>query len=209
VDKKLELLARVPLFSGLGKAGLAQVAKLADEIDLPAGKQLLQQGDHPHEFFLIVDGSVRIDRDGAQINTLGPGDFLGEIALLDGGQRSATATAVTPVSLLILGQREFNTLLNDYPDIRASVITALARLAAAATATAAVVGLLVENRRDLGVVDVCLVIPVETGVDYLGQALALDGLHGCGDDLLADADRVLRDRTEHQTALDRIDLSLA
>jgi CRP/FNR family cyclic AMP-dependent transcriptional regulator len=127
VDKKLELLARVPLFSGLGKAGLAQVAKLADEIDLPAGKQLLQQGDHPHEFFLIVDGSVRIDRDGAQINTLGPGDFLGEIALLDGGQRSATATAVTPVSLLILGQREFNTLLNDYPDIRASVITALAR----------------------------------------------------------------------------------
>jgi CRP/FNR family transcriptional regulator, cyclic AMP receptor protein len=127
VDKKLELLARVPLFSGLGKGSLAQIAKLADEIDLPAGKQLLQQGDHPHEFFLIVDGSVRIDRDGAQINTLGPGDFLGEIALLDGGQRSATATAVTPVNLLILGQREFNTLLNDYPDIRTSVLTALAR----------------------------------------------------------------------------------
>jgi CRP/FNR family transcriptional regulator len=100
---------------------------LADEIDLPAGKQLLQQGDHPHEFFLIVDGSVRIDRDGAQINTLGPGDFLGEIALLDGGQRSATATAETPVNLLILGQREFNTLLNDYPDIRTSVLTALAQ----------------------------------------------------------------------------------
>jgi CRP/FNR family cyclic AMP-dependent transcriptional regulator len=127
VDKKLELQARVPLFSGLGKGSLAQIAKLADEIDLPAGKQLLQQGDHPHEFFLIVDGSVRIDRDGAQINTLGPGDFLGEIALLDGGQRSATATAVTPVNLLILGQREFNTLLNDYPDIRTSVLTALAR----------------------------------------------------------------------------------
>lgn len=127
MDKKLELLAHVPLFSGLDKGSLAQIAKLADEIDLPAGKQLLQQGDHPHEFFLIVDGSVRIDRDGAQINTLGPGDFLGEIALLDGGQRSATATAVTPVNLLILGQREFNTLLNDYPDIRTSVLTALAR----------------------------------------------------------------------------------
>ncbi len=127
MDKKLELLAHVPLFSGLGKGSLAQIAKLADEIDLPAGKQLLQQGDHPHEFFLIVDGSVRIDVDGVQINTLGPGDFLGEIALLDGGQRSATATAVTPVSLLILGQREFNTLLNDFPDIRASVLTALAR----------------------------------------------------------------------------------
>ncbi len=126
MDKK-QLLARVPLFSGLDKVGLGRVAKLADEIDLPAGKQLLQQGDHPHEFFLIVDGSVRIDRDGAQINTLGPGDFLGEIALLDGGQRSATATAVTPVNLLILGQREFNSLLNEFPDIRSSVLTALAQ----------------------------------------------------------------------------------
>jgi CRP/FNR family cyclic AMP-dependent transcriptional regulator len=127
VDKKQELLAKVPLFSGMDKAGLAQIAKLADEIDLPAGKQLLQQGDHPHEFFLIVDGSVRIDVDGAQINMLGPGEFLGEIALLDGGQRSATATAESPVRLLILGRREFNTLLNDFPDIRVSVLTALAR----------------------------------------------------------------------------------
>jgi CRP/FNR family cyclic AMP-dependent transcriptional regulator len=125
VDSKIELLSRVPLFSGLDQEELSHIAKLADEIDLPAGKQLLQQGDHPHEFFLIVAGSVRIDRDGAQINTLGPGDFLGEIALLDGGQRSATATAVTAVSLLILGRREFNSLLNEFPDIRASVVTAL------------------------------------------------------------------------------------
>ena len=109
MDKKLEMLARVPLFSALDKAGLAQVARLADEIDLPAGKQLLQQGGSPHEFFLILDGSVRIERDGAELNMQGPGDFLGEIALLDGGQRSATATAVTPVRLLVLGQREFNT----------------------------------------------------------------------------------------------------
>ena len=127
MDKKLELLARVPLFSGLDKVGLAQIAKLADEIDLPAGKQLLHQGDHPHEFFLIVEGSVRIDRDGEQISTLGPGEFLGEIALLDGGQRRATATAETPVSLLILGRREFNSLLNEFPDIRSSVLTALAQ----------------------------------------------------------------------------------
>jgi CRP/FNR family transcriptional regulator, cyclic AMP receptor protein len=126
VDKKLELLARVPLFSGLDKVGLAQIAKLADEIDLPAQTQLLQQGAHPHEFFLIVDGSVRIDRAGEQINMLGPGDFLGEIALLDGGQRTATATAVTPVSLLILARREFNSLLNEFPDIRSSVLAALA-----------------------------------------------------------------------------------
>ena len=124
---KNKLLAGVPLFSGLDKSGLAQIAKLADEVDLPAGRKLLQQGDNPHEFFLIVDGSVRIDIDGEQINTLGPGDFLGEIALIDGGQRSATATSVTPVSLLILGRREFNTLLNEFPDIRTSVLMALAQ----------------------------------------------------------------------------------
>ncbi len=126
MDKKLELLSRVPLFSGLDTAGLEQVGKLADEIDLPAGKELLQEGAHPHEFFLIVDGSVGIVRDGQRLNTLGPGDFLGEIALLDGGRRTATATTETPVRLLVLGSREFHSLLNQFPAIRDSVMAALA-----------------------------------------------------------------------------------
>jgi CRP-like cAMP-binding protein len=126
VDKKLELLAHVPLFSGLDRAGLEQVGKLADEIDLPPGKELLREGSTPHEFFLIIDGTVAIVRDGERVNTLGPGDYLGEIALLDGGARSATASAETAVRLLVLGTREFHSLLVEFPDIRVAVLRTLA-----------------------------------------------------------------------------------
>jgi CRP-like cAMP-binding protein len=126
VDQKLELLAQVPLFSGLDRAGLEQVGKLADEIDLPAGKQLLREGSTPHEFFLIIDGTVAIVRDGERVNTLGPGDYLGEIALVDGGARSATASAETAVRLLVLGTREFHSLLAEFPEIRVAVLRTLA-----------------------------------------------------------------------------------
>src|SRR5437016_6156116 len=117
MDRKIELLAKVPLFSRIDQSGLAHVAKLTDQVDLPAGKELLHEGEIPYEFFLIVEGSVRIERDRKVLNTLGPGDFLGEIALLDGGRRTATATTDTPVSVLVLGRREFNSLLNEFPDV--------------------------------------------------------------------------------------------
>jgi CRP/FNR family transcriptional regulator len=126
VDTKQEMLSRVPLFAGLDRSGLEHVSRLADEIDLPADKLLLHEGELPYEFFLIVEGQVRIERDGQQINTLGPGDFLGEIALLDGGRRTATATSQTPVRLLVLGSREFHSLLAEHPDIRSAVLAALA-----------------------------------------------------------------------------------
>jgi CRP-like cAMP-binding protein len=126
VDAKLELLAKVPLFAKLDHKSLEKVGRLADEIDLPAGKMLMHEGELPYEFFLIVDGQVRIERDGQQLNVLGAGDFLGEIALLDGGRRTATATTVTPVRLLVLGTREFHSLLAEHPDIRESVLAALA-----------------------------------------------------------------------------------
>jgi CRP-like cAMP-binding protein len=126
MDAKLELLSRVPLFSKLDRSSLERVARLVDEIDLPADKRLLHEGELPYEFFLIVDGQVRIDRDGQQVNVLGPGDFFGEIALLDGGRRTATATTLTPVHLLVLGTREFHSLLVEHPDIREAVLGALA-----------------------------------------------------------------------------------
>jgi len=126
MDAKLELLSKVPLFSGLDRGALEHVGRLVDEIDLPADKLLLHEGELPYEFFLIVDGSVRIERDGQQINVLGAGDYLGEIALLDGGQRTATAITQTPVRLLVLGTREFHSLLTEFPDIRAAVLNQLA-----------------------------------------------------------------------------------
>jgi len=125
-DRKLELLRSVPLFSACSKTNLARIARLVDEIDLPAGHVLTQQGRTGNEFFIIVDGTVRVDRDGRRIDTVGPGDFLGEIALIDHRPRTATATCETPCRLLVLAHREFHTLLADTPSIASAVLKALA-----------------------------------------------------------------------------------
>jgi len=125
-DHKLELLRAVPLFSACGKGSLARIARLVDEVDLPAGHVLTQQGRVGDEFFIIVAGTVRVDRDGRRIDTLGPGDFLGEISLIDHRPRTATATCETPCRVLVLAHREFHTLLADSPGIASAVLTSLA-----------------------------------------------------------------------------------
>ena len=93
--QKQELLERVPLFAGVSAAGIEELGGIADEIDVRAGTVLTHEGYREGFFFVIVSGTVRIERGGVTINTLGPGEFLGEIALLDGGPRTATATAET------------------------------------------------------------------------------------------------------------------
>jgi CRP-like cAMP-binding protein len=125
-DQKLELLKHTPLLAQLGRRELDEVGRLADEIDVAAGKVLMRQGDSGGEFFVLVDGSVRIDRDGNRIRNLGPGDFFGEIALVSEGPRTATATAETPTKLLVLGHREFHSLMSQYPSIQVSVLNCLA-----------------------------------------------------------------------------------
>ena len=126
MDHKTELLQRVPLFARFGRNELEQVSRLVDEIDVPAGQELLSQGAFAQEFFVISDGSVRVERDGKVIRSLGPGDFLGEIALLDGGKRTASATAEVPSRLLVLGHREFHSLLDKFPSVRTAVLEGLA-----------------------------------------------------------------------------------
>jgi CRP/FNR family cyclic AMP-dependent transcriptional regulator len=126
-DPKTELLRRVPLFAGLDRRGLNEIGRLAEEVDLPAGAVLMREGQTGHEFFLIVDGRVRVERGGRVVNVAGPGDFLGEIALVDGGPRSATATAEERVRAIVLGQREFHSVLERHPQIRLQVLNALAK----------------------------------------------------------------------------------
>jgi CRP-like cAMP-binding protein len=99
---------------------------LADEVDVPAGRCLMAQGDRGVEMFVIVSGQVRVERDGTRINTLGPGEFFGEIALLDGGPRTATVTADEPTRLLVLTHREFHSLMEEFPHVAAEVLNALA-----------------------------------------------------------------------------------
>jgi CRP-like cAMP-binding protein len=125
-DQKLELLKQTPLLAELGRRELEEVGRLVDEIDVAAGKVLMRQGETGREFFVLVDGSVGIDRDGTRVRALGPGDFFGEIALLSEGPRTATATAETPTKLLVLGHREFHSLMSQYPSIQTSVLNCLA-----------------------------------------------------------------------------------
>jgi CRP-like cAMP-binding protein len=126
-DQKLELLKRTPLLSDLGRRELEEVERLVDEVDVPAGRVLMREGDAGREFFVLVSGTVGIDRGGTRIRTLEAGDFFGEIALLAEGPRTATATADGPATLLVLGHREFHSLMDKYPAIRTSVLDALAK----------------------------------------------------------------------------------
>jgi CRP/FNR family cyclic AMP-dependent transcriptional regulator len=125
VEQKHELLERVPLFAGISAAGIEELGAIADEVDVRAGTVLTHEGYREGFFFVIVSGSVRIERGGRTINTLGPGDFLGEIALLDGGPRTATATADTPCRLLQMTYQMFHELLDASPPIRAAILEAI------------------------------------------------------------------------------------
>jgi CRP/FNR family cyclic AMP-dependent transcriptional regulator len=127
MDRKLELLRDVPLFSDLSSRDLNELGALVDEVEVPAGKVLCQEGDRGEEFFVIVDGSVRVERGGREVATLGPGQFLGEISLIDEGPRAATATATTGGRLLVIGHREFHSLLDRYPSIETCVLRSLAK----------------------------------------------------------------------------------
>ena len=131
MDQKLALIAKVPLLAGLDRKHLEQVGRLADEVDLAAGKVVARQGASADEFFIIVDGTVRIERDGQHLRDLGPGDFFGELAMLGKMPRTATATCITACRLLVVGHREFNALLADFPGIQGAVLHAVAQRLAA------------------------------------------------------------------------------
>ena len=127
MDDTQDLLERVPLFSGISAAGLEELGGIASEVEVRAGTQLTHEGLREGFFFIVVSGTVRIERGGATINTLGPGDFLGEIALLDGGPRTATAIAETACRLLSMTYQMFHELLDASPDVRAAILEAVGR----------------------------------------------------------------------------------
>lgn len=125
-DPKLEQLSRVPLFAGLGHRELEELGRLADEIAVDDGRVLTREGESGHEFFVVLDGAVEVDVGGRVVATLQKGDFLGEIALVDGRPRSATTRAVGATRLLVVGHREFHQLMDDFPTVKTCVLQALA-----------------------------------------------------------------------------------
>jgi CRP/FNR family transcriptional regulator, cyclic AMP receptor protein len=125
-DEKLELLKRTPLLAGLGRKDIEEVGRLVDEVDVKAGHVLMREGDIGREFFVIIEGQVRIDRGGRTIRTMGPGEFVGDIALVTERPRTATATTETPSRLLVLSHGAFHQLMDRYPSIRLSVLESMA-----------------------------------------------------------------------------------
>jgi len=122
-----ERLARVPLFSGLSKKDLKKISGLATRLDLPPGKELTHQGSAGNEFLVVLDGDVDVVIDGKVIASRGPGDFFGEIALLDDRPRVATVVAKTPVSVEVIGRREFKALIEDQPEIAQQLLATMAQ----------------------------------------------------------------------------------
>jgi CRP-like cAMP-binding protein len=136
-DQKLELLRRVPLFASLASEELEAIGGIAEERDVAAGTALTHEGRHEGYFFVIVSGTVRIDRGGQTISTLRDGDFLGEIALLDGGPRTATAIAESQCQLLVMTYPRFQQLLDTAPQVRTAIFEEVGRRLRALDAEAA------------------------------------------------------------------------
>ena len=121
-DAKIELLKSVPLFAGCSKNELRQLAKTADEIDLRQGTVLTREGRPGREFFVLIDGTAEVTKKGKKIADLGPGDWLGEIALITDSPRTATVTATSPVDVLVITDRRFRSVVETMPSIALKVL---------------------------------------------------------------------------------------
>jgi CRP-like cAMP-binding protein len=119
------MLRLVPLFRGMTDRSFDAIANLASEADYAAGEELVRQGMPGREFIIIVSGRARVERDGKQIRELGPGDFLGEISLVDGNPRTATVTAVDPIHAVTVRREGFLDLIDRVPVFRLDVMNAL------------------------------------------------------------------------------------
>ncbi|HEV8697268.1 MAG TPA: Dyp-type peroxidase [Candidatus Limnocylindrales bacterium] len=124
-DGKLDLLRTVPLFQGLDASQLDRLAGLATEIRAADGEVLMRQGESGDEFFVVASGHVVVEREGQRLARLGPGEFLGEIALIDGRPRTATAIADGDTHLLVLGNSQFETVIEEFPGLGRQIARAL------------------------------------------------------------------------------------
>jgi CRP-like cAMP-binding protein len=125
-DEKLDHLKRVPLFARMGRRELERLGQLADEVEVGLDQVLAEQGHIGHEFFIVLEGRVMVLDDHRPVATLGPGEFFGEIALVESRPRTATVRAEGIVRLLVIGHREFHALMDEFPTVRAAVMDALA-----------------------------------------------------------------------------------
>lgn len=120
-------LAGVPLFQGLSKRELQAISSVAEEIEHPAGENIVVEGKSGAGFHLILDGSASVNKGGREVTVLAGGDYFGEMSLIDGGPRSATVTATTPVRTLSIASWEFMPILEKHPGIAAKMLLEMVR----------------------------------------------------------------------------------
>jgi len=124
-NHRVDLLRGVELFSGCSNAELGRIASLTTEHHAKSGQVLTERGEPGLEFFIVVDGQAKATRKGVPLATLGPGSFFGELALLDGGERTATVVAETDMRLLVLSRREFKSLHHAAPSVANKMLVEL------------------------------------------------------------------------------------
>ena len=136
-DPRVDRLRKVPLFDACNEKQLEFIASRVDEVDVAAGKVLTQQGRSGGEFFVILAGDAEVKRGNATVATVGPGDYFGEIALLDNGPRTATVVAKSAMRCLVLSPRQFQDVLYQDPAIAVTMLHAVVRRLRAAGQLAA------------------------------------------------------------------------
>ena len=122
----MELIRKAPLFARCSRTEMKEIVKLADEIDLREGKEMTREGSPGREFFVLLEGTADVKKNSRKVNTLGPGDFFGEIALVSHAPRTATVVATSPVRALVITDRSFRRLLDDSPQVKTKVMEAMA-----------------------------------------------------------------------------------
>jgi CRP/FNR family transcriptional regulator, cyclic AMP receptor protein len=121
------VVERIPLFEGLENEQLQRIADWLEPIDVPPGWFLLNQGSYPEGFFVVLEGEVTVERDGAEIARLGTGEFFGEIALLEDDRRTATVTTATRVKAAVMDGADFFEMCAEIPEISSRITTAAMR----------------------------------------------------------------------------------
>jgi CRP-like cAMP-binding protein len=120
-----DALRSIPLFSGMSDGSIEIIAGIVRDASFPSGASLVREGELGDSFLIIRNGSATVEQGGHTLRELGAGDFLGEIALIDGGPRTASVTAVEPVDALVIDRPGFSRLMNEFPVIRFDLVNAL------------------------------------------------------------------------------------
>jgi CRP-like cAMP-binding protein len=110
-------LRHIPLFRDLSRRDLERLASWADEVDVKSGRRLMDEGAFPHEFMVIETGSAEVTHDGGHLADLGPGDFFGEMALLEEHRRTATVTATSDLTIIVMHERDFRAMEDVMPEV--------------------------------------------------------------------------------------------